>query len=640
MFCDKCGKPLIDGASFCPSCGAPVPEPLTPDEVIPNPDDGGDSEQETPDEPDSEKSDHDSEPSPVDDQDKNAHAEKSDNAETSGNINDKKERKTLVKKNNALVAILICAIIVAGIAIFIIYNLNSAPLFKLEDIEDDVFRTYLSITADTNHDGGISQAEADAVTQIGSDDSTPGDLTTGLNDVGLSSLDGVEHFENVVEVICPNNNLTELDLSNNTHLERVDCTGNQIADATLPTCENLTTIHLEGNDFTEINLLGMPNLTDVLLDDGVIITGTEFDDEEDCQKLSDMALVFAVATVPETNYAAPEDDLVTSDDIPDGRDADLIYRMIYPNVISTKQLNRRDNAYLDELDVIDKGTSTIVVPHDTGMKIIRSFYGSETRVDEPITSGGLQYDVNTDSWNLYTADGPMLRTITTEDWFSYGKIVKFNATISYTDGEAEAVEYRYRVMAIEDDESIFGYHLLSMYAEDADTDDSSSSNPDKATDEQDEDEKLNRLYDVLLGEHEATFLKAEGGNYNEQHNCYAAKYHPLRINVTEVDRIRDTIRFDIEAVIHAHDDLDNPQDGSDGDAIASISGLQTVLKVGNGMNEGYNNVKGRVVTNGGMLMRYNLTEDGIWTIEIGSVYYPEPDSAGYGVYDTYQIDLL
>ena len=91
---------------------------------------------------------------------------------------------------------------------------------------------------DTNGDGEISSAEAEAVIY----------LYVSYSDI--SDLSGIEKFVNLDTLICNYNQLTTLDLSNNTALKRLECYGNR-----------LTTLDLSNNTVLEnLYLYDMPNI--------------------------------------------------------------------------------------------------------------------------------------------------------------------------------------------------------------------------------------------------------------------------------------------------------------------------------------------------------------------------------------------
>ena len=76
------------------------------------------------------------------------------------------------------------------------------------------FKNALVASYDTNYDGEICPSEADAVISIN---------VAGRQ---ISSLEGIEHFNNLEELDGSNNNITSLDLSNNNKLTKVVLSNN------------------------------------------------------------------------------------------------------------------------------------------------------------------------------------------------------------------------------------------------------------------------------------------------------------------------------------------------------------------------------------------------------------------------------
>ena len=98
---------------------------------------------------------------------------------------------------------------------------------------DSVFRKYVTETFDvlnngTLHDGKLSYEERVAVSQI------------VVNEQSISSLKGVEFFPNLSSLLCESNQLTSLDVSNNTQLSTLICPNNQ-----------LTSLDISGNAVLE-----------------------------------------------------------------------------------------------------------------------------------------------------------------------------------------------------------------------------------------------------------------------------------------------------------------------------------------------------------------------------------------------------
>jgi len=70
---------------------------------------------------------------------------------------------------------------------------------------------------DTNGDGLISYAEAEAITFL------------DVSDKGISDLSGIEEFINLEYLFCFNNQLTILDISDNQGLVELNCWNNKLS---------------------------------------------------------------------------------------------------------------------------------------------------------------------------------------------------------------------------------------------------------------------------------------------------------------------------------------------------------------------------------------------------------------------------
>ena len=96
-----------------------------------------------------------------------------------------------------------------------VWDINSSPYDNVQ-FADLTFKTFCIENFDTNGDGELSCAEAEAVTVI--------DVTSK----GIISLQGIECFSNLIDLSCGENQLTSLDLSNNTALTKLNCRYNQL----------------------------------------------------------------------------------------------------------------------------------------------------------------------------------------------------------------------------------------------------------------------------------------------------------------------------------------------------------------------------------------------------------------------------
>ncbi|NGX83048.1 hypothetical protein [Aequorivita sp. KMM 9714] len=69
---------------------------------------------------------------------------------------------------------------------------------------------------DTNNDGEIQVVEAEAVYRL------------KVDDFSIASLEGIQSFTNLRELECSNNNISSLDLSQNSKLKVLSCIINQL----------------------------------------------------------------------------------------------------------------------------------------------------------------------------------------------------------------------------------------------------------------------------------------------------------------------------------------------------------------------------------------------------------------------------
>jgi len=131
---------------------------------------------------------------------------------------------------------------------------NNDGLRKVSDVtkkmNDPKFIEYCLTYFDTDYNGKLSMAEAEAVTKI--------DFTD--LELNLTTLAGIEYFTNLEWLDCENNRLTELDLSYNTNLQYLYCSRNQLTTLKLPAKAPwgeagnvLNTIHCSQNMLTELD---------------------------------------------------------------------------------------------------------------------------------------------------------------------------------------------------------------------------------------------------------------------------------------------------------------------------------------------------------------------------------------------------
>ena len=112
----------------------------------------------------------------------------------------------------------------------------------LAHFPDDHFIAYVELRCDKDGDGTLSQAELDGVTELYVDHAKIKDLT------------GIELFPNLKKLDCKNNNLTCLDVSQNTNLTVLYCESNQLTSLDVSNNPALTYLNCSYNQLTGLDL--------------------------------------------------------------------------------------------------------------------------------------------------------------------------------------------------------------------------------------------------------------------------------------------------------------------------------------------------------------------------------------------------
>lgn len=262
----------------------------------------------------------------------------------------------------------------------------------LDDVPDEAFRTYLSEHVDQDEDDAISEEEAAAVTSLG-DTAEPAEAGNGLCNLGIADLTGIEVFPNLESLACANNNLTDVDLSQNSALAQLDCSNNSLTDldlsanvslaqlncsgnylASLDVSANTSLVHLDcsGNDLSSLDVSGSeqlasiscaqneelaslelpasesleavqatdcaltsidvsqaPNLTDIEIDDGVAVSGVAIDADEALMKNTAFMAGTYALAADPTYGAQPFEGAIGAPGDSAEFDAQLVYQTIY-----------------------------------------------------------------------------------------------------------------------------------------------------------------------------------------------------------------------------------------------------------------------------------------------------------------------
>lgn len=119
---------------------------------------------------------------------------------------------------------------------------------NLDNFPDAKFREYINDNIDKDGNGSLSKAEREAVTQIKVG-------RTDYNDTQYDNLVGLKYFPNLQTLICFDNDMDELNLSENTELTYLDCSQNNLRN-TLDLSKNkkLKTLICRNNKIETLNL--------------------------------------------------------------------------------------------------------------------------------------------------------------------------------------------------------------------------------------------------------------------------------------------------------------------------------------------------------------------------------------------------
>lgn len=116
---------------------------------------------------------------------------------------------------------------------------------------DEVFRNYVKDKFDTNGDDVLSVDEIEDVKSI------------NVMRLEIDDLTGVEYFYNLNDLGCNYNNLTDLDLSQNTQLTRLFCGYNQLSSLNVNGCMFLKTLDCNSNQLGSLDVSNNTQLTDL-----------------------------------------------------------------------------------------------------------------------------------------------------------------------------------------------------------------------------------------------------------------------------------------------------------------------------------------------------------------------------------------
>ena len=107
---------------------------------------------------------------------------------------------------------------------------------------DGAFRQYVADNFDKDKDGALNQTERNAVKEI------------EISNSGCTSLQGLKYFSKLTDLFCSDNNLTELDVSENPELKRLICYNNSLTSLNLNKNTKLGSLNCSNNKLTVLDL--------------------------------------------------------------------------------------------------------------------------------------------------------------------------------------------------------------------------------------------------------------------------------------------------------------------------------------------------------------------------------------------------
>ena len=107
---------------------------------------------------------------------------------------------------------------------------------------DPDFRTYVKAKFDKDNNNSLSESERNAVTVI------------NVKDKLMETLEGIEFFPNLKELDCSINQLSALDVSQNTALEKLDCSTNQLSGLDVSRNAKLKYLYCSQNELTSLDV--------------------------------------------------------------------------------------------------------------------------------------------------------------------------------------------------------------------------------------------------------------------------------------------------------------------------------------------------------------------------------------------------
>ena len=130
---------------------------------------------------------------------------------------------------------------------------DESPIIQFKDPKF-LERALRHFNVDRNGDGQISEKEASVCTGL------------GVSDAGIRNLEEIKYFTALTSLSCNNNQLTSLDLSNNTALASLECNDNQLTSLDLSNNTALASLECNDNQLTSLDVSNNTVLTELSCD--------------------------------------------------------------------------------------------------------------------------------------------------------------------------------------------------------------------------------------------------------------------------------------------------------------------------------------------------------------------------------------
>ena len=119
---------------------------------------------------------------------------------------------------------------------------EDAVAIDATNFPDEAFRQYVADNFDKDKDGALNQTERNAVKEI------------RISNSGCTSLQGLKYFSKLTDLLCSDNNLTELDVSENPELVCLICYNNSLTSLNLNKNTKLRSLNCNNNKLTVLDL--------------------------------------------------------------------------------------------------------------------------------------------------------------------------------------------------------------------------------------------------------------------------------------------------------------------------------------------------------------------------------------------------